>query len=125
MFNPATAWPAAQLKAIKPPASIHQFTSMISLSRSAAQLGNVVQAEAGRRAPLGGILEFDKSGIDPAAAMRFDSRSRQSVVAQPDQCAPAVGFEQELHYRLPGLETFHATPGERHFPVWNDLEVGP
>src|SRR5712692_48646 len=123
MFNPAMAWPTAQLKAIKPPASIHQFTMMTSLSRSAAELGNIAQAEAGRRASLRSVLEFDKSGIDPAAAMRFHSGFRQIVVAQQNQCALAVGFEQELHYRLPRLETFHATPGERHFPVRNDLDV--
>src|SRR6266852_1414382 len=125
MFNPATAWPAVQLKASSPPASIHQFTTMTSLSHSAAELGNIAQAEAGRRASLRGVLEFDKSGIDPAAAMRFHGRFRQIVVTQPNQRALTVGFEQELHCRLSGLETFHATPSEHHLFIWNYLDVSP
>src|ERR1700724_2239125 len=103
MFNPATAVPAAQLKAINPPASIHQFTMTTSLSRRTALFGDVAETKATRPAPLRGVLEFGKSGIDPAAAMRFHSGLRQIEVAQPDQCALSVGFEQELHDRLPRL----------------------
>src|ERR1700694_1617459 len=119
MFNPAMAWPAAQLIAIRPPANIHQFTMTISLSPSAALLGNVAEAEAGWRTPVGGVLEFDESGIGPATAMRFECGPRQSVVAELDQRASAVRFEQELYRRLPGHQTFHTTPGEHHFFTWD------
>src|SRR5213080_459334 len=125
MFNPATACPAAQVKAITPPANIHQFTTTTSLSRGAALLGNVAEAKAGRRSSLGGILEFDKPGIDPAAAMWFERGRRQSVVAQLNQRAFAARFEQKLNRRLPGPHTFDAAPREHHFFIWNYFLVDP
>src|SRR5260370_343340 len=71
MFNPAMAWPAAQLKANKPPASIHQFTAMTSLLRGAAHSGDVAQAEAAGHASLGRTLELDESAVDPAASLQL------------------------------------------------------
>src|ERR1700738_3277060 len=119
------AWPAAQTEAIKPPASSHQFMMTPPWSYRASLLSDVAQTQADGPAPLGGILEFDKSGMGPAAAMRLDRGFRKSVVAQPHEGARAVRLDQEFHGRLPWLETFHATPAERHLPVWNDFQVSP
>src|SRR5712692_2133631 len=125
MPQPAMAWPAAQIKAIAPPAIIHQFMTRAPCSHSPTLFCKVAQAQAGRHAPLGGILELGKSGIDPAAAMGLDRGSRQSVVTQPHHRSFAVGLEQEFYRRLPGLESFDAAPGEHHFAACYDLEVGP
>src|SRR5262249_30206726 len=67
-----------------------------------ALLGNLAQTQRGRRPPLGGILEFDESEIDPAAAMRFHRGPWQSVVAQLHQCAPAVGLDTNSTVDCPG-----------------------
>src|SRR5262245_1223182 len=122
MLRPATAWPAAQMRAIVPAASVHQFMERAPRSHSPTLLCQVAQAQAGRPAPLAGILELGKSGIDPAAAMRFDRGARQSIVAQPEQRSLAIRLEQKLNRRLPGLESFDAAPGEHHFAVCYDLK---
>src|SRR6266853_1466312 len=124
MLRPAMTWPTAQIRAIVPAASIHQFMERTPCSHSPALLRKVAQAEAGRPASLGGVLELGKSGIDPAAALRFDRGSRQSVVAQPHQRSVAVRLEHELYRRFPWLEPFDAAPGEYDFAVCHDLEVG-
>ena len=45
-------------------------------------------------------------------------------MAQKNERARTMRLEQEFHRRLPRLKTFDATPGEHHFAVWNDFEVG-
>src|SRR2546425_12388789 len=97
MPQPAMAGPAAQIRAIATAASIHQFMMRAPRSHCLTLFRKVAQAQAGRPAPLGGILELGKSGIDPAAAMGFDRGARQSVVAQPEQRSLAVRLEQKLY----------------------------
>src|SRR5436853_2821666 len=112
------AWPAAQNKAIKPPAISHPFMVTPPPSHRTGLPGQIGQAETDRRAPFSGILEFDKSGIEPTAAMRLAGGFRKSVVAQAEQSTRAVALKQELHRRLPGLKAFDATPSQRDPLVW-------